>query len=462
MFGEICNRSCSGWRIAHDSQVKAEIAHATLKPTKAEVEAFVDQAAYFDGYQFISFAGNFHTASIHALNASDVHRQTPPLPATWLAPVAAFWQSLLQRLQDPDLSDDAALATAQESIQRLPELITDMDVDALAELFEAAMGQAAVISMRDRLRRRALISPGDATLTALSATGPTVEGVAFAPMLEAVDKLERKAAITSKLSSAQWQRVPLELRERAFFSARVESARFLSVAQRKLQQRLKLATEQLENGKTAFVNRDSFIRDMRRIAVEDGIQTTGPDGRGTIRDIRSVKRLGMIYDIQTESATGYARFLTDMDPDVLDEFPAYRLGPSTARQPRSESEWRARWSEAGSSIGWQGASRVDMVALKTSPIWSTLSVFNTPWPPFDFGSSRMLEDVDRDEAAGLGIIARTGQVPEFGADGNMPHAFNERLEASVQSVPPGLLDWLLEAFGNQVAIQGSRLVWTSA
>jgi hypothetical protein len=393
--------------------------------------------------------------------------QAPALPVGWLAPLQAFWESLAARLADPGVSDATALATIEASLARMPELLDAMDVDALADQFEAAMGQAAVISMRDRLRLRAYSARvTGAALAVFSASGPERNGVAFAPMLDAVAKLDRKTAVTSKLSSAEWARVALELRERAFFSARVESARFLAVAQDKLRKRLALEREQVGDGKEAFVNRDSFIRDMRRIAVEEGIQTSDASGRGTVRDIRSVKRLGLIYDMQTESAAGFARWKMDNDADVLDEFPAYRLGPSTARVPRPEAEWRARWNAAGASVGWQGASRVDLAALKTSPIWSALSRFGTPWPPFDYGSSRMLEDVDRDEAAALNLVSRTGPVPSFpgggrdidGATGR-GMGFNATLEASVTDVPPALRDWVVGQFGDRVREKDGRLQW---
>jgi hypothetical protein len=451
----ITNQYACGWCIPFECQLHAELTNTTLTLNASEIALYKAEATIFEETIFQQNVSRFFTDSLIRPLSSDIR---PPssvsLPPSWLAPVAAFWQSLLSRLEDPGLSDDVAAETARESIARIPDLIEEMDAEALTELFEAAMGQAAVISMRDRLRRRA-------GLTALSATGPTVEGVAFAPMAEAVAKLQQKTAITAALDSEQWRRVPLELRERAFFSARVESARFLSVAQRKLQHRLKLATEKLENGKTAFVNRDSFIRDMRRIAEEEGLQTTGPAGRGTVRDIRSVKRLGLIYDIQTESAAGYARWKVDTDQDVLDEFPAYRLGPSTANQPRPESYWRERWGRAGASVGWQGASRTSMVALKTSPIWAALSVFNTPWPPFDYGSTRMLEDIDRDNAAALGLVPRTGQVPRFGQSGATPEAFNDTLRASTKGLDPSLRNWLTEQFGSQIIINTvtDKIAW---
>jgi hypothetical protein len=414
---------------------------------------FLTALSAYENQRFsLFFSGGIPVESLTLLSAETVTPESgAELPPAWIAPVAAFWESLLTRLADPQISDEVAIRTVESAARRLPELADAMDVEALADLFESAMGQAVAVTAQERHRKHSRL------LRTLSA--PTVKGVAFAPLADAVARMDRKTPVASRLSSAQWAEVPLALRERAFFSAKVESVRFLANAQDKIKTRLSLEREKLPNGKEAFVNRDSFIRDMRRIAQEEGIQTTGADGRGTIRDIRSVPRLGLIYDMQVDSATGYARWKIDHDPDVLDEFPAYRLGPSSATQPRPESYWRGRWMEAGGSAGWQGASRIEMTALKTSPIWTALSVFGTPWPPFDYGSSRMLEDVDRDEATALGLVKETGPVPDFGAKGSTPPAFNDSLEASVSDWSADQVSTLKLAFGDQVQEKAGKLAW---
>jgi hypothetical protein len=47
------------------------------------------------------------------------------------------------------------------------------------------------------------------------------------PFEEAIEKVGDRTPIGSDLSSSEWSDVPLALRERAFFSSRVESVRFL-------------------------------------------------------------------------------------------------------------------------------------------------------------------------------------------------------------------------------------------
>jgi len=394
---------------------------------------------------------------IATLSAASTRPQTSPLspelPADWLAPAAAFLASLQAHLAaSPEQIDAAGLSA---TLERIPSLAGHMDIEGLARVFEAAMGQAAVSAAvtadrRLRGRRRAV------TALAAAAVAP---GVEFAPMAEAVARLGRKTPVVARLSSAEWEKVAVALRERGQFSAHVESHRFLATVQEKCARALALRTEEAGPGKRAFVDRDSFIRDLRRVAIEEGIETTGPAGAGTVRDIRSLKRLGLIYDMQTQSAAGFSRWKMDHDADVLDEFPAYRLGPSTAAAPRSEAEWRDRWMVAGGSVQWRGATRVAMAALKTSPVWLALSRFGTPWPPFDFGSTRELLDLDRGEAQSLGLLDAGGSVPQW-RDGSGSMAFNRRLEASVADLGAEATGMLEERFGDQVEIVDGVARWT--
>lgn len=227
--------------------------------------------------------------------------------------------------------------------------------------------------------------------------------IEIAPLPEAVAKLEAKSPVAAALTSAEWSGVPLALRERAFFSARVESERLLAEMQKRIGQALTLARVEVGDGKTALMDRDSFIAEVRKLAEEWGVQTAGSGAAGTVQDIRSARRLGLIFDTQMQQAQGYARYKAAHDPDVLESWPAQRL---VREQPRRvPRDWDRRWAEAGARVGWQGALQHPKVALKTSPIWAELSRFGVPWPPFDFQSGMGVEDVDAEEAERLGLRA---------------------------------------------------------
>ena len=444
------------------AQLDYEMAHAEafLEPyVSREIEIALETIAEIHN-------GQRSTPELTAFASEQARGGTPrlPMPDGWAAPVEEFWRELLGRIGEPDLSDAVLLEMLERAAARIPELIEQMDVEGLAEMFEAGMGQAAVLAaLRNAERgtrnaeRKNASTPSTPSTFSTDSTGAEAPSVAFAPMAEAVAKLGRKTPVGSKLSSAEWARVPLALRERAQFSARVESVKFLATVQDKLQKRLGLEREKVAHGE-AFVNRDSFIRDMRRLVEEDGIQTTDAAGRGTVRDIHSVPRLGLIWDQQTNSAAGYTRWKMDHDADVLDEFPAYRLGESTAEHPRTEAFWNARWAEAGAAVGWEGALAAPKVALKTSGIWMELSIFGTPWPPFDYGSTRELEDVDRAQAEALGLLTKDAPVPEF-AGGSGEEGFNDALEASVTDWRPDQISTMELAFGDQVKHEGGKLTW---
>lgn len=273
----------------------------------------------------------------------------------------------------------------------------------------------------------------------------------IAPLAEAVKRINAKTPIGSVLTSAQWEGMPHALRTRAQLSARVESARVMSTIQDKLAKRIGLLREEVAHGE-AIVSRDSFIRDVRAIARAEGIETQDGNYTGTIRDIRSVARLGLIFDTQMQMAYEHAGWKMGQDPDVLNEFPAQRfLRVMTVEKPREG--WPERWQAAGDSVNWEGALPAPMIALKTSGIWEALSRFGDPWPPFDYGSGMGLEDVDREEAEALGLVQPGEVVEPIEAD------FNANLEASVQGLSPSMLDELQRVFGDQIEVVDGAARW---
>lgn len=273
------------------------------------------------------------------------------------------------------------------------------------------------------------------------------------PLAEAVARLDARTPVGSVLRSAEWAELPRQLQQSAHLSAGVEWARFLSESKGLLSKSISLTREQLGNGKTALIDRSSFIGDMRRVVA--GGRASGaiaaPDAPGTLTDIGSRVRLGLIFDMQTRSAHGYTEWKSGQDSDLLNLWPAQELLPSTARQPRGD--WDARWQAAGDSVNWEGALRDRMVALKTSPIWAALSRFGVPWTPFDFGSTRQLRDVARAQAIEWGLIAETTQLQP------QDQAFDAELQAEVTNIDPDLLNDLLKVFGNQVQLVGNVVKW---
>lgn len=262
------------------------------------------------------------------------------------------------------------------------------------------------------------------------------------PIADAIAKLDRRTPVGSTLRSAEWAEVPLALRDRAFFSATLTNAQVLSEAKRRLSDAVALRTETLPNGKQAFVDRSSFIGDLRKLVTDLGLS----DGSGGLTDLASQRRLGLIFDQNTQEAYGYARAKAGQSDGALAAYPAQELIRIEDRQkPR---DWRQRWVAAGGRLFGDR-----MVALKTDPVWAKLSRFGTPWAPFDFGSGMGLQDVDYDEAIALGLL-QEGELPKA----SLPE-YNAKLEASAQDLDPATVQQLQAQFGDTLLEHHGKLKW---
>lgn len=256
--------------------------------------------------------------------------------------------------------------------------------------------------------------------------------IEISPFEEAIDRLLGKTAVASRLRSADWEKVPAAIADRAQLSAGVDSIRVMDAIQSKLQEWVTLGRD---NPERAFMDRSKFVAEMRG-------EIGAPEGdTGELTDIASRRRLELIYDFQTQDAMEAGRFKIGQDPDVLDAFPAQELIRVEDRmKPR---DWIARWQEAGGQL-FDGR----MIALKSDPIWRKISRFDKPWPPFDFGSGMGVEDVSHEEAIAVGLIDE-GFVPEP-AD---IQDFNAGARADVSNLDPDLVAELQRGFGGRLVIE---------
>ena len=123
---------------------------------------------------------------------------------------------------------------------------------------------------------------------------------------EAVRKLGLRSPVGSQLTSAQWARVPVALRERAFFSSQIENVNFLRDMRGFLDDFLTGARETIvrPNGKTVTKlkvgSRADFVKLAREAAQRYGVGPVDPEDKGTIKDIQSEQRLNLIFDVNVE------------------------------------------------------------------------------------------------------------------------------------------------------------------
>ena len=253
------------------------------------------------------------------------------------------------------------------------------------------------------------------------------------------EKLLQKSLVTSGLDSRQWNQVQAGLRDRAFFSSRVESATFLHATR----------------GMAALVadgqlSESEMRRNLREILRDEGYQPKAGEA-GTLKDLFSRKRLDVIIDTNVRQAQGYVRQLESTTPGALAAFPAQELvRVRHSKSPRND--WPQRWEDAGGKFY---AGR--MCALKNDPVWINISRFDVPWPPFDFGSGMGAEELSREAAVELGIMSENDPPPSP----PVVLGFNENLEAEVpfggRTDPEWL--WLKESFGDQIVYRDNKVRW---
>ncbi len=265
------------------------------------------------------------------------------------------------------------------------------------------------------------------------------------PLTTAVEVISGKTPLGSRMNSAEWAMVPPEIRLRAMFAARVEEERYLVSMQDKLEQRVRLGRED-----GTLMNRARFIAEMQDDLKQFGYEPD-PRKRGSMQDLSSAGRLGLIWDMNLAQAEGYAAWKTGMDPDILDAAPArelVRLADRIDKRP-----WPVIWKENGGEFYGEPSADFPealgrMIALATDPIWTKISEFDTPWPPFRWGSGVGTRNVRRRVAEEFGLLdGNTKLTP-------LEQPFNATAEASLKGIPESGRKAIADDLLGEVEIEG--------
>lgn len=270
--------------------------------------------------------------------------------------------------------------------------------------------------------------------------------VAPVPFAEALQKLGNRSVIGSQLTSEDWARVPVALRERAFFSSTIENVQFLQRSKDLIGDFLTGAREEVaqpDGTKTTMLktgNRAKFVEQAREFALAQGMGPLVPEDAGTVKDIRSEQRLNLIFDTQTHAAHAFGAWKQGQNPAVLDEFPAQRfIRERDVKEPRDFHHHHENEVHLKSNLAfWRGLNQD----------------FGVPWGPWGWGCGHDVEDVDRAEAERLGLLAPGDPVAPQEA------AFNDHLKASTQNLDPDLADLLSNKLGDRVTFDGTQVFWT--
>lgn len=254
---------------------------------------------------------------------------------------------------------------------------------------------------------------------------------------EAIAKLRERGVMPTTLDTAGLRALALAIRERSFFSARVESAGLLQKMRDYLMDFLE--ENRMENGGLRAQGRAEFVADMREFAIREGLGRVDPETgkidpkirESDLRDIRSRARLELIFDTQTEAAHEFGWWKQGNDPDILDVWPAQRfIRVRPVAAPRAHHKAN------------EGAvKRKDDLKF-----WLDMNRdFGVPWGPWGFNSGMGVEDVDREEAEALGVIKKDEAV-------EMPEEkFNKGMEASARELDGDMGAALARATGGSVA-----------
>ena len=267
---------------------------------------------------------------------------------------------------------------------------------------------------------------------------------------EAIRKLGRKKPIAKKLSSKEWAAMPVHIRERAYFTANVESMKFLNRSKKMLDDYLSGARETVTtpDGRkvTALkkASRSDFVYEMQKLAKETGLGNVLPPGEDMSRDmitrmkdITSESRLNLIFDTQTQQAQAYGYYKQGQDPAILDAYPCQRfIRAEQRKEPRPLHERNKN-----------KVKRKDDMDFWLKMNDQSIGGLGVPFGPWGFNSGMDVEDVRRDEAEKLGLIEKNEQVlpPD--------DTFNKGLKASAD-VEPEFLKKFMDKVGMDAINEG--------
>ena len=264
--------------------------------------------------------------------------------------------------------------------------------------------------------------------------------------MTAQEKILIKALVTSGLSSAEIDLVRAGFKDRAFFSARINSVRYLQTAQQQVADWL--GSVKREDG--ALTTRASAISAIMASAKREGIAT----GTGTVSDPGSVARAKVVVDTNADLARGYVSHVQQSSTGARLAFPAQELIRVEERQ--TKRAWASKWTSNGGKL-----YGIRMIALKEDPVWTKISRFGVPYPPFDYGSGMGVEEVDYDTCIELGVITEA-----YKPEGDIVQDFNATLEADMDfsgktEADRQALSFMTDSFGDQVWLdnKAGKLKW---
>lgn len=269
------------------------------------------------------------------------------------------------------------------------------------------------------------------------------------PFTEADDKIGSKIVMPSELSSREMMiHARPDVRDRSFFSARVINAQLL--------QEFKNSAQEIVKGTSNIPQQRLRLKQL--LAKFD--YKPQPGKEGTIEDLSSNVRLNLILRINVSLVRNYGQWVQGNRPGALKASPALELIRISDRV--NKRYWVDRWNHAREvlgntttateAFGDRDDEEINAFALKNDPIWSAISRFGQPYPPFDFNSGMGTRPVGYREAVEAGVMKATDEPIQ-----PKPRNLNEGLESSVEGLDDDLLSVLQAGLSDDVELRGGVL-----
>jgi hypothetical protein len=265
---------------------------------------------------------------------------------------------------------------------------------------------------------------------------------------DAVSWAKGRTLLPTSLDSAGLEQLSADIREVSVFSAEVSQVEVLQLIYQETQRMV----AGLSEGPGKYASPATLVADIQ--ALLDRIGYKAREGtEGTIKDLRSWKRLELIADVQLRMATGYGQLKRWTDPTSMLLYPAAEFKRLEWRRvPRGSvvrdgavsldtgRYWHDRWVAAGGRVYGRGR----LLALMDDPVWANVSRFGVPYGPPDFNSGWGRKPISRAEALRAGVLgAAHGELAaqgESGAVGQPTLGVQEAERRDAAATSTGLVD----------------------
>lgn len=194
-----------------------------------------------------------------------------------------------------------------------------------------------------------------------------------------------------------------KIKRHSLFSARTTCQSYLDAVKKRLAEvAAGTMTPQVAESRLRETLRDLGYRPDT--GFRDGSGRVPPAVPGSMTDLSSSRRIQLILDTNVKQARSLGQIAVSTSPAMMATAPAWKLTRTGARR-KPRGNWKQRWAAAGAAVGWNGAVKNAMMALKSSPIWQALAdgaggyrdTIGSPYPPFAFGSGMAWVNVSRRE-----------------------------------------------------------------